>query len=331
MFLTTALISTLAAADVQVVVSRRSGVAKPQANDVAKAVLAGLDAKAFSVGKAPLDGTSCNGKKPCLMALGRKEGAAGLVLLEVALVLDDGVVRAEAVSVEEDGRRVALAEYEGALTAKAAITQAVQKLNAPLKALVAGDSKPAEPAKPPEVTKPVEAAKPPAVAVKPAPVSAPVSAPAPAPAPKPAEPPVVAATPPPPAPAVSEPPTEVSVQPAPAAGMSGVRVVGLVVGGLGVAAVVAGIVFGTQALSNGARSLNLCPAGQPCTNPAAFSAYTQAAQAQNLGLGLTVGGAAAAALGLVLFVVGGSAPADAPKPALWLGPDGAGAVVRGTW
>ncbi len=261
--------------DLSVVIARRDGVSKAQAQTVAKTVVAALGDAKLAVAPEPVDGLKCANKKPCLVAMGRKAEQSFLVLLEVGNVLDEGLIRAEAISVDEDGKRVALAEYQGALGDKTAVVTAMQKVIAPLKALTAGAPVAAEPVKP----EPVVVAPP----VTPAPV-----APAPAPA-----------------------VTTAPAPEAPAAGMSGTRIAGIILMGVGGAAAVGGAVFGTQALAGAGKVDMLCPVRSQCSNPDAFAAYQSAQTSQGLGIGLGVGAGVTAAAGLILFLVGGAAPSPA--------------------
>jgi hypothetical protein len=97
-----------------VVLSKRSGVATPRALEVATAVQKSLAAGSVPLGKVE-DGSKCNGKRACLIALGRRTHAVSLVLVEVGAVLDEAVARVEAISVEEDGRSLGVVKHEGPL------------------------------------------------------------------------------------------------------------------------------------------------------------------------------------------------------------------------
>ncbi|MBL8956935.1 MAG: hypothetical protein JNK82_39545, partial [Myxococcaceae bacterium] len=106
------LMSLTADTSAWVVVSRRSGVTKPQSLEVVKAISSRLAAEAVNVLPAD-DLSACNGKVPCLMQKGRAAKADALVCVDVANVLDEQILVVSVLSVEEDGRRVAQVQVEG--------------------------------------------------------------------------------------------------------------------------------------------------------------------------------------------------------------------------
>jgi hypothetical protein len=119
---------TVPSADVTVIESRRSGVTKKASHGVVELVTSelvkgGVNAQA-SLEAEPV----CQGKKPCVLALGRKLKSAIVVTVEVLTVLDDSTVRIEALSIEEDGRRIGVADYSGALSNTQAIAVRVRNL-----------------------------------------------------------------------------------------------------------------------------------------------------------------------------------------------------------
>ncbi len=270
--------------EAMVVVTRKSGVALPRAMAAASEASAVLQRNSVPVKGEVSDATSCKTKKPCLVELGRKAGVSTMVLVELGSAVDSGLLRVEAISVEEDGRRLALSEAEGPL--EALVSTVEQQLTAtmapallkamglPVKAAVVAQ-KPVEPV----VVKPVE------------------------PVVKPVEPTPVAVVKP--------------VEKAPeAAGSfwSTPRAVGAVVGGAGAATLIASAVFGATALGENAKALAACPAGQPCNKPEAYTAWANASGAQNTGLLLAgIGGAALLAGGAVFLLNPGASSSSEPK------------------
>lgn len=264
-----------------VVLSRRTGVTAPKAMATAAEIASSL--KGVPLPIALQDLTTCKAKKVCLLDAARKKSAAVLITVEVGAVLDDGTLRVEALSVDEDGRSLGVVDADGPVAGL--VGKAAPKL--------AGDFstslRNALGLVPPPEPKPI----PPAPLVDAKPVE------------KPAEKPVE------PKPIVT-PPVEVE-KPAEAPFLTGGRLAGLVIGGAGAVALIVGGVFGLQASSAAAKAKMLCPDGMQCTNPEAFTAYKQAADAQNLGVGLSIGGAAALAAGVVVFLInpGGSSSSTA--------------------
>lgn len=297
-------------ANVGVALTRREGVTKAQAQGVINATLETL--REGGLGVAPLlDPGACGTKRTCLVGLARKKELEVLVVLEVANVIDDGVLRAEAVSVDEDGKRIALVEYEGNLSkladVRATLKKLVPQVQSTLNAAKAAAAAPVVAAAPA-----AEPARPPA----PAPV---VAAPAPQPPPAPA--PVVT-----PAPAVTAPaPASVAQAPQPSSGGSGLSAVGvalLIAGGVGVAG--AGL-FGVLALGEAGKVDALCPVRTKCSSlDSANVFFDNAERWQTIGLVSLIAGSALAATGLVLLL---AAPKDAPKASVWLRSDGAGILV----
>lgn len=270
------LISTSTAATPQawVVLSRRTGVSAPKALTTATDVSAAL--KGVPLPIALEDLTTCKAKKVCLLDAARKKSAAVLVTVEVGAVLEDGTLRVEALSVDEDGKSLGVVDADGPVAGL--VAKATPKLSGDFSTTLRN----ALGLVPPPEPKPV----PPAPLVDAKPVE-------PKPDPKPVE---VAAV-----------PVEVGKTAEPSF-LTGGRLAGLIVGGAGAVALIVGGIFGLQASSGAAKVKMLCPDGAQCTNPEAFSVYKQAADAQNLGVALSVGGTAALAAGAVVFLLnpGGS-------------------------
>jgi hypothetical protein len=281
-----------------VVVTKRSGVSKAAALDLARTLSETLAAKGVPTAKTPGDLTSCNAKLPCLVREATKNQVGMLVTVEAGSVLDDVLVHADALSVDDDGKKVASWDFEGKAArfdAEAKARVDAQLVPAIKKALGLG----APPPPPPAVT-------PPPAVVATAPVTV---------------------EPPPPAPPVVQAPPTVKTE-AESAGMSGGRIAGLVVGGVGVAALATGAVFGIMASSNNAQRLKLCPADAACNNPQAFTLYNTAASQQNLSTAMLIGGGVLAAAGVTLFILdlgGGSTVQAAPQ----VGTEGAGVTLFG--
>ncbi|MDX2012509.1 MAG: hypothetical protein SFW67_20090 [Myxococcaceae bacterium] len=266
-----ALVSTSSAATPQawLVLSRKSGVATPKALATVgeiQALLVGVP----TVG-TPEDLSSCKGKKVCVIDAARKKNVPVVVSIEVGAVLKDGTLRIEALSVEEDGRQLAVAEADGptdALVAKVAPTIRGSFSEALRKAL--GLTPPPTPKVDPPPTAPLVVAPPPEVKVDPSPAPAPAA-------------------------------TPVVTQPAEGPGFfTGGRIAGLAAAGVGVALVVVGGIFGAQAASGSARVKELCPMSV-CTNPEAFTTWSDAKRAESTSLVMTIAGAVMAAGGAVIF------------------------------
>lgn len=281
-----ALVSVQSAApNVWVVLSRRSGVAPTKAMEVTKVVSSQLGNSGLSTLSAE-DLSKCNGKKPCLLEQGRKNKVAAMVLVEVGTVLEDAFARAEAVSVEEDGKRVALAEVEGSLDGLNEAMRAKTKtsLALPLRQLLGVET----PMPDDENTPPV--------------ATGPKMKPEPEPTPEP-----VAETPPP------MPSATVATEPEPAKPFfTGGRIAGVVIAGVGVGVLIASAVAGGVAASNVSQQTSLCPNGMQCSNPAAFTAYNNAASAQNTSVALLGVGLGVVAAGVVVMLVSGGSSSSAP-------------------
>jgi hypothetical protein len=59
----------------------------------------------------------CQAKKKCLIDLGKVKKSPVVVSIQAVSVLDDLSIRVEAISVDEDGRELAIVEHSGRLTA----------------------------------------------------------------------------------------------------------------------------------------------------------------------------------------------------------------------
>ncbi len=306
---------TVTPADIAVVVTRREGVSKVQSTEVASHCADVLRKGGLAVADKPVDGLSCGGKKSCLVALGRKSQHSVLVLLETATILDDGVLRAEAVSIEEDGKRLAVSEYEGSLATPALLTPTFTKLVAPLLKATQGKAAAAQAVPPPPdpVVAPQAQAKPPEPA---------------------------AVTPPEPAPTPVSAPAAVTVTPPAATGPSGRTIAAVVLLAAGVAAGVGAGVAGGQALAENEKVSMLCPVRNQCVdpqmptrvNPEATAAAERARSAQTAGIILAASGGALAVTGLVLLVTGTPPPApEAPKVSVWAAPGAVSASLSLPW
>src|SRR5262249_11382901 len=115
--LTVALSMHLGAADMRpeawVVVTRRSGVARPAALELARTLSAALTQRGVPNPTPPDEAASCNAKVPCLVDLAQKKGVAVLVTVEAGSALDDVVLHCEALSVEEFGKKVSTFDFTG--------------------------------------------------------------------------------------------------------------------------------------------------------------------------------------------------------------------------
>ncbi len=270
------LATALAAPGAEVVLSLRSGVAAPRALALTAAVADALRPAVDVAG--PVDASACRGKLPCVLARGRADGATVLVTLEVGIAFSTATVLVSVLSVEEDGRRLARVELEGPL----------EGLDEGLRPLLQEKIVPA-------LRSALGVGAPPLTAAPPPP-------PAPVAAPEPAPPPAVI--------------VPASPQPAASTGPSGLRVAGVVVGAVGVIALGVGVGLGARALSERGVLAERCPSGAACTDPAAFTAWQSASQAQTLGAVAAALGGAALATGVLLFLL---APGEAPGSAsAWL-------------
>lgn len=283
-----------------VVVSRRSGVLRGQAFDLAVAARKALLANGLPAAALAEDATDCAARRPCLLERARKKKASVLVTVDVGAVLEDVLVHAEALSVEEDGLKVASVDVEGRMETVGASLE--KQVTATLVPAVRAHFKLAEPA--PEVTPP------------PAPVAEVLPPPPPAPSPAVTEPPVVEV------PSVEKPAPESS-------GFWTVRrIAGAAVGGAGVVAAGTGLVMLGLASGSDASVRQLCPANQQCSDPAAYDAYARAASQQNTGVVLLGAGAAVAVAGAVLLLLPGGEDAPAQAALVPL-PGGAAVSVSG--
>ncbi|MDX2013281.1 MAG: hypothetical protein SFW67_24005 [Myxococcaceae bacterium] len=300
--------STLSAAPPPLVtLSRRSGVSAPRALAVVEEVADAL--VGLPPGRPVSDLTACRAKQACLLTAARQAGATVLVTVKVSSVLDEGALEVEAWSIDDDGARVAQVLVEGplaGLVAKARPTLSgsfSERLRTTL-GLV-----------PPTPPRPDPAVTPPPV----------VQADA---APERPRPPTAQGTD-----VARAPPTPTQPQPAPvvtaARGPSAVRVSGLVVAGAGAAALVAAALSAAVAADASAKSVARCAPQTPCADVTAFGDYLRAAHAQNAAVALTVSGAAAVALGALLFFLDpGQRP---PVVSVTPSPGGATVGVMTTW
>jgi len=307
--LTLAVSLQLGAAEIRpeawVVVSRRSGVAKPQAIELSRVLAQALAERGVPTPTPVEDATSCNAKVPCLVDLAQKKGVAVLIAVEAGSALDDVVLHVEALSVEEFGKKLSTFDFTGpAADFQKDLKQKVEEFFAPSVRNVLGLGAPVakvEPAPKPEEKKPEEA-KP---AVEPAPEPQPEKKPEPAPAvvTKPAE-------------------TERGMSPGRIAGIAGMA------GGAILLGVAAG--FGVNTMGLESQRKALCMPGTQCNDPAAFDLYSRAGSSQNIGVALAVTGGILAAAGAALFVMdlgGGSSATVTPAAST----DGMSLALTGTF
>ena len=297
--LTLALSLQLGAAEIRpeawVVVSRRSGVAKPAALDLARVLSQALAERGVPTPTPVDDATSCNAKVPCLVDLAQKKGVGVLVAVEAGSALDDVVLHVEALSVEEFGKKLATFDFTGpANDFQANLKEKVDEFFAPAVRTVLGLGKPVAKATPPP-----EETKPPPEEVKPPPEE-----------PK------------------EEPVKVVEPAPAPAPGFTPAKIAGLVGAAVGVVLLATSAGFGINTLSLEGQRKGLCALDMPCNDPAAFDLYSRAGSSQNIGVALFVSGAVLAAAGAVLFFVdfGGDSPATVTPSA---SSDGMGLSLSG--
>jgi hypothetical protein len=299
--LSAVLVQAAPMSDVWVVVTSRTGVPAPRALETARAISAAL-AKAGVPSSTPVDDlTTCKSKKPCLVAKGKAKGLAAMVLVEVGVVLGDGVGQVEAISIEEFGKKLAGAQVEGGGDALMGLL--VEKTSSvlvePLKDLLGIKPPPA----PVQVVKPV--------------------------APPPVPPVVVAeAFPPPPMPANE---VVVPVGASKPAFLTTSRIIGMAAAGVGLIGVVFGSVFLGEAASASRAIDSACSATrEPCTSLTANQAYARGYQAQGVGVPMLVTGGAVALAGVVLFLLNPQpvATPSAPAVSLMLIPGGAAASVE---
>ncbi len=130
-------------AEVVVVESRRSGLARKPAHTAVETVTAELVKNGVKATSILENEPGCKGKKPCLLAMGKRAQALVVVTLEMVNVLGEVSMRIEALSIEEEGRRVGVADYAGPLNKTEQIGEAVRTLLPGLEELVAVAKKPA--------------------------------------------------------------------------------------------------------------------------------------------------------------------------------------------
>ena len=287
--LTLAVSLQLGAAEVRpeawVVVTRRSGVAKPQALELARTLTTALAERGVPAPTAVEDATSCAAKVPCLVDLAQKKGVAVLIAVEAGSALDDVVLHVEALSIEEFGKKLATFDFTGPANGfQAGLKDKIEEFFAPAVRNVLGLGTPVAKATPPPVAekKPEPVAPPPVAEKKPEPEPAPVAA------------------------------TKSEPQPA-SSGMSPLKIVGVAAMVGGGALLVTSIALGVNAMSLTGRRRSLCPDGMACTDPMAYDLYGAAGGSQNAGMVTLFTGLGLAALGAVLFFVdfgGGSSRVD---------------------
>lgn len=302
--------------EVGVVLSRREGVNKKIAADVLAQCVGLLKQRGLAVATEPLDGLACQGKRPCVTALGKGAKLEAVVNVELASILDEAVMRAEVLSVDDDGKRVASASFEGRFGDRPALAATFEKLvPALLEYTTAGRAKKGGAAPP----APAPAAQPSA----PEPARPVASAPAPTPAPTPTPTPVAAPTvAPAPTPVVSAPAT-----PPPSAPAAG-KIVGLGLLITGGVALAVGGVFGGLALGSAQRVTDLCPVRNMCFDPMATTVYAAAQGQQTTGIILAAAGGALGVAGLIAFLASGP---SAPSAALVPTRDGGLGVLAWAW
>lgn len=244
---------------VWVVLARRSGVPQPVAMEVVRRVAAALDATALP----PDDASSCKGRKRCLVQSARKQGASVVVAVELGAVMDEGVLRVEALSVEGDGTSLGAVEAEGATSSLA--ERVAPRLQSQLRPALAAVLAPTIPdAGTSESFGSIETGGRDAGGL---------------------------AAPTGPAPVIASPPA-----PKRHAG----RVVGISVAIAGALLGGASAVAWRQASVESRASLAACPDGRPCSSPLAFEQYHRAVGAQDVGLGLALAGGLAVLVGLAI-------------------------------
>lgn len=263
-----------------VAISKRSGVARGQATELAKAFAATLKDKGVPVAGDVEDLVTCAGKIPCLVEAARKKGVAVLVILDVGKVLDDVVLHSEALSIDEDGRKVNAYDDEGAL---ADIQKGLGKLEVAFVPAIRTALGLSAPPSTPEIV-----ATPTGDPVKPGVETA-------------------ALKPPPPTPTVTS---------SSSGGWSGSKIAGLTLLGVGAAGLITGGVFGILTLGTVGRRNTLCPSGVVCTNAEAINLDRSARTTQTVGLISAIAGGVLAAAGATLFFVdfgGGSSATVTPE------------------
>ena len=98
-----------------VVISKRSGLARGPALELGRAFADALKTAGVPV-PSDIEEVNCSsGKVTCLVDAARKKGAAVVVTLELGSVLGDVVLHSEALSVDEDGKKLSSWDEEGPL------------------------------------------------------------------------------------------------------------------------------------------------------------------------------------------------------------------------
>ena len=298
--LTLAVSLHLGAADARpeawVVITRRSGVAKPQALDLGRVLGTALNERGVPTPTPVDDATSCNAKVPCLVDLAQKKGVSVLIAVEAGSALDDVVVHVEALSIEEFGKKLATFDFTGsAKDFQGGLKDKVEEFFAPAVRNVLGLGQPVAKATPPPEEK-----KPEPEPVKPPP---PVEEKKPEPAP-------IAAT-----------------ETAAESGMGPMKYVGIGALAAGGALLITSMALGINAMSKASQQQSLCPAGMQCHDPMAYDLYSSAGSSQNAGMVTLVTGLVLAAGGAALFLIdfgGGSSRVDpggkGENPGLGLAP-----------
>src|SRR5689334_19727218 len=95
-----------------VALARKQGVAQAAASEQLADLSAQLSAAGVQLAPAG-DVTSCQRKLACIVKAARAQGAQSVVLVELARVLEQEIVKVDVISVEEDGRKLASAIYDG--------------------------------------------------------------------------------------------------------------------------------------------------------------------------------------------------------------------------
>ncbi len=288
----------LSAADVKseawVVVSKRSGIARPAALQMAGTVSQTLSGKGVPNATDPADLTACKAKLLCLVEAAMKKKVAVLITIETASVLDEVVIHAEALSVEEDGKRISAFDFEGPLAqfSKDAAKQVDDTFVLEIRTTLGISAAP--------------------IVVEPAPAEEIIAEPLPTPEPS----------------AAIAPPTAMSQTPSKSLGTQ--QLIGIAVAGAGIVSIGIGAGMGIKALGAAAQQKQLCPVGEPCTNPDAYARFDEARTAQSTGIVFTVIGAVlvsgGATLGM-LDVGGGSDVQVTPT----VSADGAGVHFNGSF
>ncbi len=114
-------------------------------------------------------------------------------------------------------------------------------------------------------------------------------------------------------------------------GVSTLRMVGLIVGGVGVVGVGLGTYFGISAISGKSSTASACPA-DGCTTTDAYNKRQDAFKAGNLATIAFIAGGALLATGVTLYVVGGPKSSESPVQARLVpavGPRDAGLLFAG--